>query len=241
MGLVRPLHLLIVDDEPLARERMAALAVQCGASVLATLGDANAAMRWLEQHAVDVVLLDISMPGPSGMELALWMKQQALSAQLVFTTAHEHYAVDAFELDAADYLLKPVRLERLGQALDKVSRRIGKTNAPEPHFSVKHRDRLLSIPFSSVRYLKAELKYVSLVTEDECYLLDDSLVALEQRLGRTVLRIHRNCLVMRHALEALLRQGGADEESWAVRLRGIDQPLPVSRRQLAAIRSCLRG
>lgn len=240
MGAVERLRVLVVDDEPLARERMVALVAQCGAAAVAALGDSMAASDWLERHAADVLLLDISMPGISGVELARRLRQHPLPPQLIFTTAHEHYAVDAFELDAADYLLKPVRLERLRQALDKAARRCGGKPAIEAHFSVRHRDRLLNIPFSAVRYLKAEQKYVSLVTVDEEYLLDDSLVALEQRLGDSVLRIHRNCLVMRHALQELLRTGNADEELWAVRLRGIAQPLAVSRRQLPAIRASLR-
>ena len=240
MGALERLRVLVVDDEPLARERMVALVAQCGAAAVAALGDATAASDWLERHAADVLLLDISMPGISGVELARRLRQHPLPPQLIFTTAHEHYAVDAFELDAADYLLKPVRLERLRQALDKAARRCGGKPAIEAHFSVRHRDRLLTIPFSEVRYLKAEQKYVSLVTADGEYLLDESLVALEQRLGDSVLRIHRNCLVMRHALQALLRTGNADEELWAVRLRGITQPLAVSRRQLPAIRASLR-
>jgi DNA-binding LytR/AlgR family response regulator len=108
-------------------------------------------------HAtVDVLLLDISMPGISGVELARSLRQLPLVPQLVFTTAHEQYAVDAFELDAADYLLKPVRLERLRQALEKAAARCGKRPVIEAHFTVRHRDRLLNIPFSAVRYLKAE-------------------------------------------------------------------------------------
>lgn len=240
MGTVNGLRVLVVDDEPLARERMVGQVAQCGATTVAALGDAEAASHWLERQAVDVLLLDISMPGISGVELARRLRQLPLAPQLVFTTAHEQYAVDAFELDAADYLLKPVRLERLRQALEKAAIRCGKRPAIEAHFTVRHRDRLLNIPFSDVRYLKAEQKYISLVTADDEYLLDDSLVALEQRLGDSVLRIHRNCLVMRHALQALLRLGDAVDDQWGVRLRDIDQPLAVSRRQLPAIRAVLR-
>lgn len=240
MGTVSKLRVLVVDDEPLARERMVGQLAQCGATVAAALGDAMAASHWLERQAVDVVLLDISMPGLSGVELARRLRQQLLSPQLIFTTAHEQYAVDAFELDAADYLLKPVRLERLRQALDKAARRCGSKPAIEAHFTVRHRDSLLNIPFSAVRYLKAEQKYISLVTVDGEYLLDDALVALEQRLGESVLRIHRNCLVMRHAVQELLRTGAAPDEQWAIRLQDITQPLPVSRRQLPALRASLR-
>jgi two-component system response regulator AlgR len=239
MGAVNSLRVLVVDDEPLARERLIGQVAQCGATTVAALGMPRLpATGW---HAtVDVLLLDISMPGISGVELARSLRQLPLVPQLVFTTAHEQYAVDAFELDAADYLLKPVRLERLRQALEKAAARCGKRPVIEAHFTVRHRDRLLNIPFSAVRYLKAEQKYISLVTADGEYLLDDSLVALEQRLGDSVLRIHRNCLIMRHALQELLRLGDAEEELWGVRLRDIAQPLAVSRRQLPAIRAGLR-
>jgi two-component system response regulator AlgR len=240
MGTVNGLRVLVVDDEPLARERLIGQVAQCGATTVAALGDAETASHWLARYSVEVLLLDISMPGISGVELARSLRQLPLVPQLVFTTAHEQYAVDAFELDAADYLLKPVRLERLHQALEKAAVRCGKRPAIEAHFTVRHRDRLLNIPFSAVRYLKAEQKYISLVTSDGEYLLDDSLVALEQRLGDSVLRIHRNCLVMRHALQELLRLGDGVEEQWGVRLRDIAQPLAVSRRQLSAIRAGLR-
>jgi two-component system response regulator AlgR len=240
MGALNGLRVLVVDDEPLARERMVGQVAQCGATTVAALADAKAASQWLARQMVDVLLLDISMPGISGVELARRLRQLPLAPQLVFTTAHEQYAVDAFELDAADYLLKPVRLERLRQALEKAAQRCGKRPVIEAHFTVRHRDRLLNIPFSAVRYLKAEQKYISLVTADDEYLLDDSLVALEQRLGDCVLRIHRNCLVMRHALQALLRLGEGADEQWGVSLRGIAQPLLVSRRQLPAIRAALR-
>lgn len=240
MGAVNRLRVLVVDDEPLARERMVGQVAQCGATAVAALPDATEAARWLERQTVDVVLLDISMPGMSGVELARKLRTQQLPPQLVFTTAHEQYAVDAFELDAADYLLKPVRLERLRQALDKAAARRGQLPAIEAHFTVRHRDSLLNIPISAVRYLKAEQKYVSLVTATGEYLLDESLVALEQRLGDSVLRIHRNCLVMRHALLALLRIGNEEDEQWGVQLRDIAQPLAISRRQLPQIRACLR-
>ncbi|MBV8678847.1 MAG: response regulator transcription factor [Aquitalea sp.] len=240
MGAVSRLRVLVVDDEPLARERMVALVAQCGATTVAALGDASAAIDWLARQAADVVLLDISMPGLSGIELGRRLQQHPLPPQLIFTTAHENHAIDAFELDAVDYLLKPVRLERLRQALDKAARRSGAMPVIEAYFTVRHRDSLLHIPFSAVRYLKAEQKYVSLVTAEGEYLLDESLVALEQRLGDSVLRIHRNCLVMRHAVQELLRTGSGDEEQWAVRLQGIAQPLAVSRRQLPSLRASLR-
>ncbi len=240
MGALDRLRVVVVDDEPPARDRMVALVAQCGARAVAALDDSQDALRWLERHPADVLLLDISMPGMNGLELAQKLRTQPLVPQVVFTTAHENHAVDAFELDAVDYLLKPVRLERLRQALERAARRCGEAPAPEPHFSVRHRDRMLLVPFSDVRYLKAELKYVTLVTASDEYLLDESLTSLESRLPDIVLRIHRNCLVMRHAVLRIERIGPPQDEQWMVFLRDMPQPLPVSRRQLSALRMALQ-
>ncbi|AXE29891.1 DNA-binding response regulator [Chromobacterium phragmitis] len=237
MGAVSGLRVLVVDDEALARERLRQLLADCGVADIHGLEDGRSALGWLEAHPVDVLLLDISMPDLDGMALARQLRQRTLPPALVFTTAHDHFAVEAFELDAADYLLKPVRRERLEQALQKAqARREGKRAAG---FTVRQRGRLLHVPLADARYLKAELKYVTLVTPNGEYLLDDALVALEQRLGEEALRIHRNCLVMRHAVQELFRGEGGAEEHWLVRLRDIPTPLPVSRRQIHALRAAL--
>ncbi|NHR04574.1 response regulator transcription factor [Chromobacterium haemolyticum] len=242
MGAVNPWQdwrALVVDDEPLACERLRQLLREQGLQHVYCLTDSRQAMAWLTQNLADIVLADISMPGVSGLELAQQLRRQPLAPQLIFTTAHEQYAVNAFELEAIDYLLKPVRRERLRQALERACRQRGDAPQPEASFTVRQRDRLLPIPFSQARYLKAELKYVTLVTPDAEYLLDETLIALEQRLGNAAVRIHRNCLVMRHALRELFRANIDGEEQWQVRLADIGQPLPVSRRQLAGIKQCL--
>ncbi|AAQ57886.1 LytR/AlgR family response regulator transcription factor [Chromobacterium violaceum] len=238
MGALSALRALVVDDEALACDRLRQLLADCGVEQVDCLADGQAALDWLARHPVDVLLLDISMPGLDGISLARQLRQQALAPALVFSTAHDHFAVEAFELDAADYLLKPVRRERLEQALRRaLARRQGQ---PQTSFTVRQRGRLLNVPFADARYLKAELKYVTLVTPDSEYLLDDALVALEQRLGDSALRIHRNCLVMRHAVQELCRGGENDgDEQWIVRLRDIPAPLPVSRRQIHALRAAL--
>lgn len=238
MGAVSALRVLVVDDEELARLRLRQLLQDCGVAAVHCVGDGRAALAWLQQQTVDLVLLDVSMPGMNGMTLARQLRQQALPPQLAFSTAHDHFAVEAFELDAADYLLKPVRRERLQQALQRAASRLGQPAAAAA-FTVRQRDRMLSVPFAEARYLKAELKYVSLVTPSAHYLLDESLVLLEQRLGDAALRIHRNCLVMRHALQELSRRGEEGEEQWVVRLRDLPEALAVSRRQLHAIKSAL--
>ncbi|WP_046156037.1 LytR/AlgR family response regulator transcription factor [Chromobacterium vaccinii] len=237
MGAVSALRALVVDDEALACERLRQLLADCGVEEVHCLADGKTALDWLACHPVDVLLLDISMPGLDGIALARQLRQQALAPALVFSTAHDHFAVEAFELDAADYLLKPVRRERLEQALQRAQAR--REGRQQPSFTVRQRGRLLNVPFADARYLKAELKYVTLVTSDNEYLLDDALVALEQRLGESALRIHRNCLVMRHAVQELCRGDDGGDEQWIVRLRDIPTPLPVSRRQIHALRAAL--
>ncbi|AUH53071.1 DNA-binding response regulator [Chromobacterium sp. ATCC 53434] len=238
MDAVSELRVVVVDDEMLARERLRQLLADNGVGQVQCLEDGQAALDWLARHPADVVVLDISMPGLDGIEVARLLRRQPLSPQLIFSTAHDHFAVEAFELDAADYLLKPVRRERLAEALRRALTRCG-NQASMPGFTVRQRGRLLNVPFSEARYLKAELKYVTLVSRDGEYLLDDALVALEQRLGDAVLRIHRNCLVMRHAVQELRRSGNGGDEQWVVRLRDIAEPLPISRRQIHAIKAAL--
>ncbi|OHX12184.1 LytR/AlgR family response regulator transcription factor [Chromobacterium sphagni] len=239
MGALSQLRVVVVDDEAPARERLNQLLADCGVSRTHSLADGQSALAWLAQHPADVVLLDISMPGLDGMAVARQLKLQPLAPQLIFSTAHDHFAVEAFELNAADYLLKPVRRERLEQALQRALARCG-GQEEAPSFTVRQRGRLLTVPFTDVRYLKAELKYVTLVAQNGEYLLDEALVTLEQRLGGAVLRIHRNCLVMRHAVQELRRSGGdGSEEQWVIRLRDVAAPLPVSRRQIHAIKDAL--
>ncbi|VEB39887.1 Sensory transduction protein lytR [Chromobacterium violaceum] len=162
MGALSALRALVVDDEALACDRLRQLLADCGVEQVDCLADGQAALDWLARHPVDVLLLDISMPGLDGISLARQLRQQALAPALVFSTAHDHFAVEAFELDAADYLLKPVRRERLEQALRRaLARRQGQ---PQTSFTVRQRGRLLNVPFADARYLKAELKYVTLVT-----------------------------------------------------------------------------
>ena len=166
---------------------------------------------------------------------------------MVFVTAHAEHAVAAFELEAVDYLTKPVRLQRLQAALQKVERlaQAAPTQAADPAqqwLLITERGRTLRVPLAEVLYLKAELKYVTVRTASASHLLDASLSQLEDRHGARFLRIHRNALVARNAIRALVRHHDAEEgEGWAVRLAGIDELLMVSRRQVAAVREELAG
>jgi two-component system response regulator AlgR len=242
------LRALIVDDEHLARLRLRTLLQDCtepAVQVVAEAGDANTALAWLQSHDdCDLALLDIRMPGRDGMQLAAALRSLPQPPAVVFVTAHGHHALRAFDLDAVDYLTKPVTRERLQAALRRVVLRrwpIESQPQPlqdEPVLVVSDRGRVLRVPVAQVLVLKAELKYVTLRTADASHLLDDSLTDLERRLGPGFIRIHRNALVAARAVRELRRQGDGDE-GWAVRVAPIDEWLPVSRRQLPAVREAL--
>lgn len=247
------LKALIVDDEPLARMRLAALLAASDdppVEVAGEAGDGGEAMAWLNRHpACDLVLLDIQMPGLSGLQLAGALRQRADAPAVVFVTAHAEHALQAFELEAVDYLTKPVRRERLQAALQRVARlkapAAGAGPATEegpPVIVVTDRGRVQRVPVADVLYLKAELKYVTLRTAEHSYVLDEALSDLEQRLGDRFLRVHRNALVARHAVRALERRAAEGEEGgegWAVQVAPHGEWLAVSRRQLSAVREAL--
>jgi two-component system response regulator AlgR len=258
------LRTLIVDDEPLARLRLAQLVAEASsggkplARVVGEVGDAASALGWLLQHPAELVLLDVQMPGLDGPGLAARLQSLPQPPAVVFVTAHAQHALRAFELDAVDYLTKPVRRERLQAALERVVRRLdlgaraamgaagtagggAATPDPDPVIVVSERGRLQRVPLSQVLYLKAELKYVTLRTAAHSHVLDDALADLEQRLGDRFLRVHRNAIVARSAVQALERRASVEEgaEGWAVCIRPTGEWLEVSRRQAGAVRDAL--
>ncbi len=242
------LRVLIVDDEPLARLRLRTLLGDCHAPAALVCGEAaNAAEAtvWLERERVDLVLLDIHMPGGDGLVLANSIRARAQPPAVVFVTAHANHAVQAFEVEALDYLTKPVRLQRLQHALQKVERLRGLTGMATPADSgevllIQDRGRTERVPLAQVLYLKAELKYITVRTLARSYILDGALSELETRHATHFLRIHRNALVARRALRSLHKHFDPEEgDSWAVLLHGLDEPLLVSRRQLASVREAM--
>jgi two-component system response regulator AlgR len=241
------LKVLLVDDEPLARSRLRTLLAECktpGAEVAGEAGNAAQAMEHLRRQSFDTVLLDIHMPGADGLALAGVLRSLPDAPAVVFVTAYAEHAVAAFELEAVDYLTKPVRLERLQTALAKVERVVaGRQGGPEVEQEVlviQDRGRTERVPVTEVLYFKAELKYITVRTAARSYILDGSLSDLEDRHGGQFLRVHRNALVSRRAVRALEKHFDPEEgEGWAVRLNGIDESLAVSRRQLSAVREAL--
>jgi two-component system response regulator AlgR len=247
------LKILVVDDEALARSRLRTLVGDCtapAAMVAAEAADATEAMKALQREPFDAVLLDIRMPGADGLALAGTIAAMPQPPAVVFVTAHSEHAVQAFELEAVDYLTKPVRLERLQQALQKVERlmqaaqgvRAPQANAAEEMLIIQDRGRTERVPLAEVLYFKAELKYITVRTAGRSYILDGSLSELEERHAARFMRIHRNALIARRAVRALEKHFDPEEgEGWAVRLNGVDELLAVSRRQLSAVREAITG
>ena len=245
------MNILIVDDEALARSRLRTLLSDCGPEYhvqeAAHAADALAVLQQRLGADIDLVLLDIHMPGQDGLSLAQTIQQLPNPPAIVFVTAHVDHAVSAFELDAADYLTKPVRLARLQQAIAKVQR-IPRATSPvvapvadnEPAIVIQERGRTVRVPMAEVLYLKAEQKYVTVRTFSRSYILDGSLLELETRYAEHFMRVHRSMLVARRALRSLEKHYDVEEgEGWAVRLQGLAELLPVSRRQVSAVREAL--
>jgi two-component system response regulator AlgR len=249
-----PLRLFIADDEPPARERMKVLLddirADCPTEVVGEAGSGAEVLDRLPASGAEVLVLDIHMPGATGLEVARHLAPLEAGPAIIFVTAHDAHAVEAFELNALDYLLKPVRASRLAAALAK-ARQAGPParesvaraqGGPRAHFSIVERNRIRLVSLTDVVYFKAELKYVTLRTREQSHLIEESLVSLEKEFAESFLRIHRNCLVARAAITGFERAVASteDESHWEVLLEGVPERLPVSRRQWAEVRDLLR-
>lgn len=245
------MNILIVDDEALARSRLRHLLTDCGAvppyrtTEAASSSEALALLNSDNGRGFDLLLLDIRMPGVDGLALAHRVRALAWPPAIVFVTAHTEHALNAFELDAVDYLTKPVRLERLQQALSKVVRlreqaaatTVTHAIAPGESLLIQDRGRTERVPLAEVLLCKAELKYVTLRTAARSYVLDSTLAELETRHAAQLMRVHRNALVARRAVRSLEKHFDLQEgDGWALRLAGLAELVPVSRRQVAAVR-----
>lgn len=232
------MRVLIADDEPLARMRLASLLAQCADVELAgSVGDGEAALDALDAAQPDLLLLDINMPGLGGLGLAQRLAGRA-RPQVVFCTAYEEHALRAFELDAVDYLLKPVRLERLREALQRARKRLAEAPAVAPVWlCARVRGEQVRVALGEVICLLADEKYVSVRHTGGELLIDESLRQLEEAHPDQWVRLHRNCLVPPARLIGLKTL--ADGRVLA-RLAGTDFCPEVSRRNLPALRKLLR-
>ncbi len=244
-------RILIVDDEIPARRRLSDLLDDCREEFPLVIADEAAngleAIEIINAGGIDIVLCDIRMPVMDGLEVARHLAKLESPPKLIFTTAYDAYAVQAFELNAVDYLLKPIRQERLLAALQKAT--IVKpgqadavsaaTQSRRKHLSIHERGKILLVPVEDVIYLKAELKYVTVKTAVKEYLLEESLTKLEEEFEGVFTRIHRNTLIARKAVAGFEKSAEGDEDGsprWVAVLHGTDERLPVSRRQAHVIK-----
>ena len=249
MSTADPLRVLIVDDEAPARRRLRDLLTDCAAVMpVTTIGEAatgRIALEVLAMQPADVVLLDIRMPEMDGIELAQHLQKLAQRPAIIFTTAYDAYAIRAFELHAIDYLLKPIRLARLQEALSRAravrpnlsDALAGISTRARAFLSAQERGKITLLPIDEVLFLRAELKYVTVRTAVGEFLIEESLTRLEEEYADRFVRVHRNCLVARNAIRGFEREAGeAGEGRWVVRLRESEERIPVSRRQQHVIR-----
>ncbi len=232
------MRILIADDEPLARARLETLLRACaGTTLVASVGHAAAVLEALAAHKPEVLLLDIELPGVDGLAVAERIARMRPAPQVIFCTAYAQHALRAYELQAADYLLKPVRQERLCEAIERARKLHAESAQARPHLSGSVRGARQRVPLDAVIALIADEKYVTVHHDGGQMLIEDSLRSLEQAHPQRLLRLHRNCLVPRERVLGTVTQ--ADGRILA-RLAGSTLQPEVSRRNLPALRDWLR-
>ncbi|WP_029134815.1 LytR/AlgR family response regulator transcription factor [Sedimenticola selenatireducens] len=243
------MKILIVDDEAHARARLRSLIDEIGPPwrVVGEADNGQDALQRVRLGEVDLVLMDIRMPGMDGLEAAAVLAGLATPPAVIFVTAYDEHALAAFERHAVDYLLKPIRRERLQRAIEKAvtlnrpqlqALQALQEQPDDAYISVSFRGGLQRIPISEVIYFQADNKYVTVCHAAGEALLEESLKSLEERFVQRLIRIHRNALIVRERLLGLKRLGNG---ACAVSLAGSVAELEVSRRHLPEVRKLLRG
>lgn len=242
------MDLLIVDDESLARERLSRMVQRLdGYRLVAEAANAQDAMAAMREHDPDVVLCDIRMPGQDGLQLAQQISEMEDPPAVIFCTAYDEYALDAFGVQAVDYLLKPVSDEQLQAALEKAQKvnrvqlaALAQAEQPQTdtrtHISARTRRGVELIPIDSIHYFLADQKYVTVYHDDTETLIDDTLKELEQEFPERFVRVHRNALVAIKAIEGMER---TPQGQYRLRLKGVDVQPIVSRRHVTPLREFL--
>jgi two-component system response regulator AlgR len=240
------MKILIVDDEPLARSRLRTLIgdLQAG-EVIAEAGNGQQALSLCEQHQPDIILLDIRMPGMDGIETANHLSKCENPPAVIFTTAYDEYALQAFDANAIDYLLKPIRKERLEEGLNRAKRltqvqnvALAESSEKQPQYiSARVQGGLRLINIEDIYYFHAEHKYVTVYYKDGQVLIEEALKSLEQKYADRFIRIHRNALVARTQLKQLERHNSGH---FSLVLKDSEQKLDVSRRHLPFVRKIMK-
>lgn len=242
------MKILIVDDEALARERLHELVIELfPASHIVEAANGIEALDKITEHSPEIILLDIRMPGMDGLELANHLLHLETPPAIVFTTAYQEHALSAFEANAVDYLLKPIRKERLKTAIERATvisqsklallNEIEGITSARSHLSAMVQGNIQLISIENVFYLKAEQKYVTAAWPGGEILLDESLVSLEAEFSNRFIRIHRNALVAINHIDSLRK---TTEGQHVVKLSDIPIDLVVSRRHLAEVKKTIK-
>ncbi|GAA6134593.1 LytTR family DNA-binding domain-containing protein [Oceaniserpentilla sp. 4NH20-0058] len=239
------MKILIVDDEDLARSRLARFIekAQLG-EVIASVSNGVQAIEAVEKYLPDVVLLDIQMPVMDGLEAARHISQIETPPAIIFCTAYDEYALEAFNVQAGGYLLKPVRQDDLVTVFSKL-KKINKvqavalnTSERRTHISAKTHQGLQLIPIEHILLFKAEQKYISVIHKDGELLIDEPLKDLEEEFADDFIRVHRNSLVRKTAISGFEKN---DDASFSLRLTGYDELVPISRRHVAPVRKLVKA
>ena len=243
------MNVMICDDEALARDRLRSLITMIGGHhIVAEAGNGREAVELCRRHEPDIVLLDIRMPVMDGIEAARYLARMNKPPAVIFTTAYDDYTLQAFEANAVDYLLKPIREQRLAEALARARRptraqlRAIEEGSDKPkartHICVQQRGDLKLIPVDEVCYFMADQKYISVRHAQGEVLIEESLKSLEQEFGDRFVRIHRNALVARKAIDGMIKRADGRH---LVTLHNCPDQLEISRRHLPAMRRLLKG
>lgn len=245
------MRILIADDELPARARLRQMLADISdCEVVGEAGHGHEVLQLCEELSPDIVLLDIRMPDMDGIEAARHLAAMETGPAVVFTTAYDSYAIDAFDAHAVGYLLKPVRQERLTRALDHamksagVSAQLGSLASDtqsipaRTHLCVRRNSGLRLIPIDDIMFLSADQKYVTVFHSNGEDLVDEPLKALAEEFNDHFIRIHRSTLIALNCLERLEKNREGHFEVW---LKGCATPLPVSRRHLSAVKAGLKS
>jgi len=244
---MEPLTIVIADDEAPARNRLSDLIADIpNVTLIGQANNGQEAIALCNQHQPDILLLDIRMPVMDGVEAAQHIQKMDSKPSIIFTTAYDTYAIRAFDLNAIDYVLKPIRQERLETAIEKVQAlQPAQMEALKPlenerkHISVSERGKVELVPIDKIIFFKADQKYVTIHTAEREYLIEESLNQLEEDLGDKVVRLHRNSLVAKDFIKGfqkrnVITEDGESDESkteWVALLHGTHEVVTVSRRQ----------
>ncbi|MGR6871792.1 LytR/AlgR family response regulator transcription factor [Pseudomonas sp. HK3] len=238
------MNILIVDDEELARSRLQRFieTAQLG-TVIATASNGVQAIEFVEKYVPDVVLMDIQMPTMDGLEAARHLAQLETPPAIIFCTAYDEYAIEAFNVQAVGYLLKPVRKDELKAAfsrLDKINKAQSislNKDAFRTHISAKTHQGLELVAVENIILFRAEQKYISVIHKAGEVLIDEPLKELEEEFTDKFIRVHRNSLVRKTSINGLEK---CEDGSFALRLQGCQELVPVSRRHVAEVRKLIK-